>query len=758
MVPAHDFVESFSVGGVTSPGSQSKSLSSSSSSGEEEEKEGDKKDCGDSSRDNEECHHHHHHYHDHDHDHDHHHHHHHHHQLDSDLGPKSSFYETHLADTHVVITPGARMMLLANIGPTSAINGDVGAAATAASDVTVFEADASGAAGDIDDATYVPPVAHAPIAPRATHQARLVNGSLGTVVSSAAPARALLRLLMERLEAAASSLRAVDESRRHCNHGGAAGRGGGGGRCRLLPPPKFRTWATFIERSGALILRVMQEREEVAGPAVAASAADAATATAAAAAAEEGTDGIVRGDDGAMHHLDEDSWAREVLVRVLAIMPRELCDLGSIGEEEGEEGEGGEAGGGGGELYAGRGKRRRLHDTNHSAEGRGQQHRKGERGGYDGHDPSSAAKAPHSGGGVLRDRNEEGNQSQEDQRSVASWELGRGNRGDVLAWGHFRAVRDVEVLRWLFRAAGVACGARASGTRAGGDAAGTIAPCVPVVRFPSRSTHGGSGGSYGAFVDVAVLPHLFRHEVAGRGVAYRAQLPLRPAWAITVHKAQGISLDKVRIDLTEAFAEGQVYVALSRCTSLGGLALIGPQKLDRWRIRTSALFQRYCGALADVRKGTASATNPDAAAILTATAATSVQKSAAGSPSPPFRQQQHQKKQQLATTTVEAAAAAATTAFSPLPPVTLTLNSYFDSFRDICGHWSDVPPQCSQSTRLARSLPAPPFSASSSGGGGGGRRASSATGGRTSSFVSAKWLFESQREGMTSPPDGVGAV
>ncbi|OHA42663.1 MAG: hypothetical protein A3G59_00535 [Candidatus Taylorbacteria bacterium RIFCSPLOWO2_12_FULL_47_20] len=70
-------------------------------------------------------------------------------------------------------------------------------------------------------------------------------------------------------------------------------------------------------------------------------------------------------------------------------------------------------------------------------------------------------------------------------------------------------------------------------------------------------------------------PDEWRLEEGGRVLARVIQIPLRLAWAITVHKSQGISLDAAHMDLSETFEYGQGYVALSRVRTLSGLSLSG---------------------------------------------------------------------------------------------------------------------------------------------------------------------------------------
>jgi hypothetical protein len=74
---------------------------------------------------------------------------------------------------------------------------------------------------------------------------------------------------------------------------------------------------------------------------------------------------------------------------------------------------------------------------------------------------------------------------------------------------------------------------------------------------------------------IVAEPAEWHIEEGGRVLARVIQVPLRLAWAMTVHKSQGMSLDAAHMDLSDTFEYGQGYVALSRVRTLAGLSLAG---------------------------------------------------------------------------------------------------------------------------------------------------------------------------------------
>ena len=74
---------------------------------------------------------------------------------------------------------------------------------------------------------------------------------------------------------------------------------------------------------------------------------------------------------------------------------------------------------------------------------------------------------------------------------------------------------------------------------------------------------------------INAVPQDWMIEEDGKVKAKITQMPLRLAWAITIHKSQGMTLDAAEIDLSKAFEKGMGYVALSRVKALSGLKLVG---------------------------------------------------------------------------------------------------------------------------------------------------------------------------------------
>ena len=145
---------------------------------------------------------------------------------------------------------------------------------------------------------------------------------------------------------------------------------------------------------------------------------------------------------------------------------------------------------------------------------------------------------------------------------------------------------------------GVVCGFRQPSRRPAKLGAGS-SDLLPVVRFRLKSS---------AVVEQLVMPESWEIAQGDHVVASRTQLPLKLAWAITIHKSQGMTITKLSLSLKGVFEPGMAYVALSRGVALDNIHLVD---VDPRKITTHPAVQAFALALAG---GTPSTTSGAASA------------------------------------------------------------------------------------------------------------------------------------------------
>ncbi|KAM0789196.1 hypothetical protein ACM66B_000041 [Microbotryomycetes sp. NB124-2] len=118
---------------------------------------------------------------------------------------------------------------------------------------------------------------------------------------------------------------------------------------------------------------------------------------------------------------------------------------------------------------------------------------------------------------------------------------------------------------------------------------------LPVVYFASGTT-------------VVVPPHTWEVTVNRNYMAMRTQLPLKHAWALTIHKSQGQSLDAVVVSLPSTFQVGQAYVALSRCRTPEGMTVKHGVSADK--VRASPLVKQFYNCIKQGKRYISSRVDP----------------------------------------------------------------------------------------------------------------------------------------------------
>eukprot|EP00796_Vickermania_ingenoplastis_P010151 gene10151-7108_t len=143
--------------------------------------------------------------------------------------------------------------------------------------------------------------------------------------------------------------------------------------------------------------------------------------------------------------------------------------------------------------------------------------------------------------------------------------LVNGSAGTIVGFFDFKKNKDQTSLNFSTSNALRVC--RGSSER-GSEKAHAM---LPIVEFEIA----GSAGLSGTVRKVVVEPTMWTELEGDKTVSCTVQLPLIVAFAITIHKSQGMSLSTVDIDFSSSFESGQAYVALSRCRELEGVRLHG---------------------------------------------------------------------------------------------------------------------------------------------------------------------------------------